>query len=822
MTWLERHNLSHGTLIAGLWVFAGYYLGAKIGFALTFEPRPVSVLWPPNAILTATLLLTRPQSWWIILLAALPAHWAAQLESQVPPLMILSWFISNCCEALIGAGLARYLIDGPVRLTNLRNVAIFSLCVVFTGPFLSSFLDAALVRWNDWGSGSYWELWRIRLTSNFLASLTVTSLIVTWATTGFAALKSAPRQRLAEAILLLLGLGFASFAVFHEKGSGTGSTLLYLPLPFLLWAAVRFGTCGAATASSIIAFSAISSAAYGHGPFSSGPPEDNALAIQLFLVVMALPLMFLAALIEERSKTEQDLRDSEERYREVVESQTELVCRYLPDTTLTFVNEAYCRFFKRRREELIGKKFLDLVPPESRDEIAARIAGLTKDRRTLTHEHKVAMPDGGSGWQQWIDYAIVDADGHVREYQGIGRDISERVRAEAALSEREARISLAAESANVALWVYEPERDTTWMSEKGRVIYGFEPSDVLSRAHLADSVHPDDREAVEAAFDHTEDCAKPFEIEHRIVKPDGETNWVITRGRHLCDEHGKTIELIGVTIDITAQKKAALQLQANREEIAHFGRLAAMGEIAVSLAHELTQPLTGMVSNADAGRRIIDHRKVDIRELRDLLADISADGLRAGNVIHGIRRMVKRGTAARKHINLNDLVRELVQLVGPEALLRSCEVRAVLEPDLPLVVGDPVELQQVLLNLVVNAFDAMRGMPSRKRKAVIITRWNASGFVEVNVLDHGAGIPEEVREHLFEKFFTTKAEGLGMGLAIARTIAEAHGGTITVESTEGGGAQFSLTLPAGPPAAWKEAPTQAVPPQDGEVDLLRS
>ncbi len=536
---------------------------------------------------------------------------------------------------------------------------------------------------------------------------------------------------------------------------------------------------------------------------------------------MALPLMFLAALIEERTKAEQDLRDSEERYREVVESQTELVCRYLPDTTLTFVNEAYCRFFKQQREDLIGRKFLDLVPPEARDKVAARITGLTKDRRTLTHEHEVDMPDGSSGWQQWIDYAIVDADGSVREYQGIGRDITQRVRAEAALSEREARISLAAESANVALWVYEPARDTAWMSEKGRKIYGFEPGDVLSRAYLANSIHPDDREAVEAAFDHTEDCAKPFEIEHRIVKPGGETNWVITRGRHLCDEHGKIIELIGVTIDITAQKKAALQLQANREEMAHFGRLAAMGEIAVSLAHELTQPLTGMVSNADAGRRIIDHRKVDMRELRELLADISADGHRAGNVIHGIRRMVKRGTVARKQINLNDLVRELVQLVGPEALLRSCEVKTVLAPDLPLVTGDPVELQQVLLNLVVNAFDAMRGMPPRKRKVVITTRSNASGFVEVNVLDHGAGISVDVREHLFEQFFTTKAEGLGMGLAIARTIAESHGGTITAESIANAGAQFTFTLPAEVQAAWQAMASQAVSPQDEEVDLLR-
>ena len=150
----------------GLWVFAGYYLGCKIGFALTFQPHPVSVLWPPNSVLVAALLLTPPRSWWVVLLAALPAHLAAQLQSHVPPLMILCWFISNSCEAVIGAGLMRYLVGGPIRFRTLRNVGIFCLCVVFIGPFLSSFLDAAFVVWNHWGQDGYWELIRIRLFSN--------------------------------------------------------------------------------------------------------------------------------------------------------------------------------------------------------------------------------------------------------------------------------------------------------------------------------------------------------------------------------------------------------------------------------------------------------------------------------------------------------------------------------------------------------------------------------------------------------------------------------------------------------------------------------
>src|SRR5262249_22924339 len=169
-----------GLLVIGLWVFAGYYLGCKIGFALTFNPHPISVLWPPNSVLVAALLLTPPRVWWLVLLAALPAHFAAQLQSHVPPLMILCWFISNSCEAVIGAGLMRYLVGGPIRFTTLRNVGLFCLCVAFISPFLSSFLDAAFVVWNHWGHDGYWELIRIRLSSNALSALIIVPLIVTW------------------------------------------------------------------------------------------------------------------------------------------------------------------------------------------------------------------------------------------------------------------------------------------------------------------------------------------------------------------------------------------------------------------------------------------------------------------------------------------------------------------------------------------------------------------------------------------------------------------------------------------------------------------
>ena len=221
-----------------------------------------------------------------------------------------------------------------------------------------------------------------------------------------------------------------------------------------------------------------------------------------------------------------------------------------------------------------------------------------------------------------------------------------------------------------------------------------------------------------------------------------------------------------------------------------------MGQLAASIAHELNQPLSGITSNASAGQRFIDRGKVDLRELHELLGDIVADGRRAGDVIRGLQVMVKKGVPARQRVNLNDLVMNVVRLVKPDAMLRSCELGTFLDPDLLPVEGDPVQLQQVLLNLIVNAFDAMSDIPVNQRKVVIVTERNGQRAVCTSVRDYGFGIPPEVSRRMFNQFFTTKAKGLGMGLSIVRSIVESHGGTITAENANGGGARFHFTLPA--------------------------
>src|SRR6266403_870796 len=652
--------------VIALSVCLAYFLGAKIGFALTLQPHPVSVLWPPNSILLAALLLTPMRIWWLILLAAFPAHLAAQLQSGVPPTMILCWFISNSGEALIGAGCIRYFIDRPVRFDRLRNVGIFCLFAAFLAPFLSSFLDAAFVAANHWGQDSYWQVWRIRFTSNVLAALTLAPLIVTWGADGIGWLAKIGRWRFLEASLVFLGLLSVNVLVFY-KLTPADSTLLYLPLPLLLWIAVRFGSRGASAAICTVGFLAIWSAGHGYGPFSTRSAEENALSIQMFLIVMSIPLLFLASVIEERGKGEMTLRG------------------------------------------------------------------------------------------------------------------------------REQRMSLAAESANLAFWTINFERKESWMSDKGRAIFNFAPDEALSRELFLSRVHPEDRVAVDEAIERARASSETFEFEYRLLRPDGQTRWLISRGRYLRNDRDRVNELIGVAIDLTAQGQANLQLRLQREELAHLSRVALMGELTASLAHELNQPLTAIASNAAAGRRFLALGSPEPEMFDELLADVASDARRAGDIIHGIHHFVRKSESVRRAVNLNEIIREVLRLLHSDLLGRATAVETQLASNLPPVDANSVQLQQILLNLLMNSLEAMQLTPAEKRRILISTKCEADSVV-TSVRDYGGGLPKDNPDKIFTHFYSTKPTGMGMGLTIVRSIVESHGGELAAENADDG-ARFSFRLP---------------------------
>ncbi|MEY2606791.1 MAG: two-component system, LuxR family, sensor kinase FixL, partial [Verrucomicrobiota bacterium] len=253
--------------------------------------------------------------------------------------------------------------------------------------------------------------------------------------------------------------------------------------------------------------------------------------------------------------------------------------------------------------------------------------------------------------------------------------------------------------------------------------------------------------------------------------------------------------VLASVIDITARKQAEREHQLQNMELARVGRVTLMGELAASLAHEVNNPIGAIVTNANAGQRLIASGKIETEELKDLLADIVADGHRARGVIQGIRNMVRKGKARRALIQIGDTIRELLRIVHADAIGREIEVTAEVDSDTGQVWGDPVQFLQVLLNLTINSFEAMTALPSNARRLAIHAGRDGNGDILVSVRDSGPGFPAGIVEQLFEPFFSTKAEGTGMGLAIARSIVEAHGGSLSGENCDDGGACFTVRLP---------------------------
>jgi two-component system sensor kinase FixL len=286
--------------------------------------------------------------------------------------------------------------------------------------------------------------------------------------------------------------------------------------------------------------------------------------------------------------------------------------------------------------------------------------------------------------------------------------------------------------------------------------------------------------------------------EFRVMPPDGAQLWIAARGRVHLDKQGKPAQMMGAATDINVRKQSELQIEAQRNELALLSRATLLGELGGSLAHELNQPLTAMVNNAAAGRRFIAKGHADPRKLDALLEAVVADGRRAGDILRGIRDMIRKGDEERHPLDLNAVVVDILRLVHSDALRRHCTLVPELDPGLGVVNANRAQLQQVFLNLIMNAMEAMDPKPVEMRRIIVRTERPADGEMRVSVRDFGEGLPPGDPERVFAPFFSMKRNGMGLGLAIARSIIDAHGGRIAAANAEGGGACFSFWLPALP------------------------
>jgi PAS domain S-box-containing protein len=394
----------------------------------------------------------------------------------------------------------------------------------------------------------------------------------------------------------------------------------------------------------------------------------------------AVELLGIFRDISERKQVEEELRMSEERYRTVVEAQTELICRWKPDYKLTFVNDAYCRYFGISRSELLGKNFMELIPEEEHEKVSRHFSSLSQEQPVLTHEHKVKLPSGMVGWQQWTNRAIFDDRGHLVEFQDVGRDITDRKQAE---------------------------------------------------------------EALQKAHD---------EMEQRV-------------------------------------KERTVELEKTHSQLLHAEKLAAIGKLSASIAHEFNNPLTGIQS-------VIEGIKINfvLDEQHKELIDLALSECdRVKGLIESLQNFNKPSSGVKEDVDIHSLLDNMILLVNKEFKSSHITIEKQYAPELPMVHIVTDQIKQVFLNLLTNAKDAIVGDSGR----VTITTEDLNGKIVVRINNTGRCIAQDDLSHIFEPFFTTKSavKGTGLGLSVSYGIIKGHGGDILVESTPDQRTTFSVILP---------------------------
>jgi len=656
-----------------IFVFAAYWLGAEIAFLIgTLSDNIFAPFWPPNIVLLGALLMVPRNRIWICLAAAFLAHAIAEARVGMPVGQMLVAFASNVAVAGAGAAVIWRLLGDPPWFATLRKATLYIGLVGFACPAIAAF-GGAFVQMLGGAREGYPMLWLHWLAANVLGNLALGPFALIIAGEGAKAFWPRSRARQVEAVFLISMLVMIANLAFRASGGGPTDaflpSLLYAPLPLIIWSAARFGVAGASAGILTVTIVLIGRALSGPSFFAAGTPETNVFALQVFAVCLAIPVLLLGAAIDETHSVERELRQDEE------------------------------------------------------------------------------------------------------------------------------RIALVAAAANLAFWHRDSLNRQFWLSAHCRSLFGLQDDVEVTPANILAAVHPEDRALAHEGFVGSEQAVSGSAVEFRVILPDGQQRWVLARSRSNRVDKVESPDASGVFIDITARKAAEVESEQQRRELAHLMRVSQVGELSGGLAHEITQPLTAILANAQAARLMLASRPADLSVIAEVLDDIIREDQRAGEVIRRLRSLLKDSESSAEEINLNDLVNSTLQLLRNELISRRIKLERDLDPHIQSVLGDPVQLQQVVLNLVMNAIEAVHHMATARRTILLKTRHCSDNTVEINVIDCGTGISASDQMRIFEPFFTTKEQGLGLGLSICSTIVARHKGTLTLENNPDGGATASLRVP---------------------------
>ncbi len=487
-------------------------------------------------------------------------------------------------------------------------------------------------------------------------------------------------------------------------------------------------------------------------------------------------------------------KESEARFRHLINAAPIMVWMSGPDKLATYLNQTWLDFTGRSMQQEIGDGWAEGIHPDDVERCLRTYHRAFDARESFQLEYRLRRFDGEYRWLIDVGFPTFDSEANFEGYIGSCIDITERKLGEEELRKRELDLRIMLESTNAIPWVADCRTwQFTYVGPRAVALLGYPLSEWQSKDFWTNHIHPQDRQtAIDYCMEHSLRDTH-YEFDYRMIAADGRVVWIHDIV-NVVKEEGVPRTLRGFMIDITQRKADDEELRGLREQLVRVGRVSLMGEFAASVAHEVNQPLCAIVSNALAAEQMLSNAQPASDDVREAMRDISEDGRRASAVIARMRSLFQQTPSTHAVVEMNELVGDVAALVHGEMVRRGIIIRLELAGGPLQVVGDSVQLQQVILNLLTNAAEAMDAIPREKRELTLRSSLDAEG-ITVAVKDVGVGIDKEAWAHVLDPFFTTKPGGMGMGLAICKTILAAHEGRLWFERNAEGGMTFLFSVP---------------------------
>lgn len=799
-------------------ILALYLLGGMVGQQCSFMSGTISLVWPPAGIALAAILLFGYRFWpWVALGAALFAHLNG---------MPFGWFtLATAVGNAVGAVACAYLLNRWIgfrpAMDRVRDVTGFLCLACLLGTTLNAAFNVVGLVYSGWVNwdGLFAETleWWV---PNALAVLVVTPFLLSW---GVKDNTHGNWPAYVEAFVctagLVLGTGF-SFNSWFVHGI-ENYPLAYLPYPFLVWASLRFSQRGAATGTLLVASMAIYQLLQGRGPFVATTEKESLTLIGTYIGIIAVTNLLLAAAAAERETAQRAVAEKERRYRGVVENQPQLICRFTTDGTLTFVNDAYGRFYGKKPQEMIGTNYFAMIRPEDRDIPISYFENLPLDAPCVTYDVRIDTPEGRIAWHQCTIQRLFDDYGRTLEFQSIAHDITERKLIEDKLRKSEEIFHLITENVSDLIAVTSANGQRLYNSPGYKKILG-DPAELLG-TRIFEHVHPDDIDLVGRVFSETVKTGVGQRIEYRFLLKDGSVRHIESQANYVPGEFGREGKVVTIARDITERKKAEAALQ-KAKEAAEAANLA-KSQFLASMSHELRTPLNAIIGFSEV---LVDQTFGPLNDKQTrYVNNVLTSGRHLLSLINDILDLAKV-EAGRMELSCATFsptaaIRDVQAIIKALAIKKRITLTSCVPADLADIYADQTKVKQILYNLLSNAvkFTPEGGYVTirawSEHRTTTPDNSNATQTQRcllVSVSDTGIGIKPKDQERIFREFeqldssYARQQQGTGLGLALTHKLVQMHHGSICVESegVEGKGSVFTFCLPSDPPVQCHSTP----------------